>query len=203
MQERSSIFVAGRRLDKSKVRSSYLQKRADVSPEELRLLSVKVQEAFIATPEFQNADSIALYSDFRGEVSTGLIASRAGREGKSLAYPKVMGHDPSHLAFFKVQSAEQLIPGAYGIGEPGGSSLDAGEMDIKGFDCIVVPGVAFDIFGFRLGYGKGFYDRQLSFADGVIVALAYDLQIMKDALPVEPHDVRMDVVVTDKEVFRF
>jgi len=190
-------------LDKSEIRSSYLRKREELSPEESKLLSIKVQESFVRTPEFKDAGSIALYSSFRGEVLTDLIAGQACREGKHLAYPKVMGHNPPHLAFFRVGGPDELIPGAYGIMEPDDEAQQAGETDIKGFDCIVVPGVAFDLFGYRLGYGKGFYDRQLSGASASIVALSYDQQVMKEALPLDSHDVKMDILVTDKKVLRF
>lgn len=190
-------------MDKSEVRSIYLRKRGELSPEELRLLSIKVQESFVLTPEFKDARSIALYSSFRGEVLTGLIAERARRAGKGLAYPKVMGHNPPHLAFFMVDGPDDLVPGAYGIMEPGQEAQLSGEADVRGFDCIVVPGVAFDIFGLRLGYGKGFYDRQLSGARATIVALSYDRQVMEEALPFDSHDVKMDVLVTEKEVLRF
>ena len=89
--------------------------------------------------------------------------------------------------------------------EPGCKAQEVGEVDIEVFDCIVVPGVAFDIFGSRLGYGKGFYDRQLlrKRAGSKVVALSYHWQVMEDALPIEPHDVKMDVLVTDKEVLIF
>jgi len=190
-------------LDKREVRSSYLQKREELSLEDVRALSIKIQESFVLTPEFLSAENIALYSGFRGEVSTDLIAERAGLLGKHLAFPKVMGHNPPHLAFFRVGGTGELVAGAYGIMEPSLIAQQRGEAYIKGFDCIVVPGVVFDLFGFRLGYGKGFYDRQLSRASASIVALSYDWQVMEDALPVESHDVKMDVLVTDKEVLRF
>ncbi len=190
-------------MDKREVRSSYLQRREKISLEDSRALSLKIQESFVLTPEFLSAGSIALYSGFRGEVWTDLIAERAVLAGKHLAFPKVMGRNPPHLAFFRVEGLDELVAGAYGIMEPNLKAQQAGEADIKGFDCIVVPGVAFDLFGFRLGYGKGFYDRQLSGASASIVALSYDWQVMEDALPVESHDVKMDVLVTDKEVLRF
>ncbi len=190
-------------MDKREVRSSYLQKREEISLEDSRVLSLKIQESFVLTPEFLSAESIALYSGFRGEVWTDLIAERAGLAGKHLAFPKVMGHNPPHLAFFWVGGYDELVAGAYGIMEPSPRAQQVGEADIKGFDCIVVPGVAFDLFGFRLGYGKGFYDRQLSRVSASIVALSYDWQVREEALPVESHDVKMDVLVTDKEVLRF
>jgi len=190
-------------LDKSEIRSSYLQKRTDKAPEELRLLSIKVQEAFISSPEFRASGYLALYSGFRGEVSTDLIAEQARGEGKSLAYPKVMGHNPPHLAFFAVGSPGRLSPGAFGILEPDGEALARGELDLKAVDCIVVPGVAFDRYGTRLGYGKGFYDRRLAKASCDIVALAYGFQVMDAALPRQPHDEKMDMIVTEKEVLRF
>ncbi len=190
-------------MEKNEIRSSYLRGREEISPEESKLLSIKVQESFVLTPEFKAARSIALYSSFRGEVLTDLIAGQAWKEGKRLAYPKVMGHHPPQLAFFRVGGPDELTPGAYGIMEPGDEARLAGETDIGSFDCIVVPGVAFDIFGYRLGYGKGFYDRRLSGASATIVALSYGRQVIKEALPFDSHDVKMDVLVTEREVLRF
>jgi 5-formyltetrahydrofolate cyclo-ligase len=197
-------------LNKNEIRSSYLQKRVNVPAEELKAMSLRVQRAFTSTSEFREATSIVLYSGLSNEVATDLIARRVLAGGRPLAYPKVVGHDPPRLAFFRVGSLEHLSLGAYGILEPNAEATEAGEVDVKDFDCIVVPGVAFDVLGNRVGFGKGFYDRRLStLSNGshskasVIVALAYGFQVMKDALPVEPHDVRMDMIVTEKEVLRF
>ena len=96
---------------------------------------------------------------------------------------------------------EDVRAKSYEIREPKARAGD--EAEISGFELIVVPGVAFDCDGTRLGYGKGYYDMALKGAGCPVVALAYDFQVLKEKIPVETHDVPVGAVVTEKRIIEF
>jgi 5-formyltetrahydrofolate cyclo-ligase len=184
---------------KEYLRSLLLGRRCRLPFEEIYRRSSLVQERFLKLPEFSSARSIALYSSFKNEVLTDEIFLRALNEGKEVSFPRVVRAVP-HLAFFRVGGKQELSPGSYDILEPP-SKGERREPD--SFDCVVVPGIAFDMSGARLGYGKGYYDRFLSAVRCPIIALAFDLQVLGENIPVTEHDVKMDSVVTESRVMRF
>ncbi len=106
----------------------------------------------------------------------------------------------AELEFVRVDSRADLAHGAFGVMEPSGRDLVAPAQ----LDLVVVPGVAFDRSGYRLGYGKGFYDRALhdTTAKTVHVGLSYEFQLV-GALPAEKHDIGMDLIVTEEHILRF
>ncbi len=112
-------------------------------------------------------------------------------------YPKVEGSD---LQFFLPQSERSFAPGAFAILEP--DPLQADRVELNQCAACVVPAVAFDQGGGRLGQGKGFYDRALKNYQGLKVGLAYSVQMSEGLFPRESHDVLMDVVITEKFVVK-
>jgi len=164
-------------------------KRA-VTPEEKLRRSETVMRGVEALPEFQRARVVLLYWSMADEVQTHAFVERWYKE-KTLLLPCVDGDD---LRLRQYTGPECMVAGEqFGIGEPTGeeyTALDAVEL-------IVVPGVAFDRQNNRMGRGRGFYDRLLkSTPNAVKVGVAYDFQIL-DSIPVEPHDVKMDRVITE------
>lgn len=142
---------------------------------------------------FTQARCIALYAPIRNEVDTGLLFDEARRLGKRVLYPRVCGEA---MRFHEVTDAACLEQGAFGILEPcaTGAGYPPDEADL-----IVVPGVAFDTTGHRIGFGKGYYDRCL-FRLGktpVLVGLCHDFQLLEQ-IPSEGHDIRMQYLVTDR-----
>ena len=99
------------------------------------------------------------------------------------------------LSLFCIENAEELHKGAYGILEPS-TKRPVAENDI---DVIIVPGLAFDRRGGRMGFGAGYYDRLLIKTNAVKIGLCYDFQLM-DSVPSEEHDVPMDYIITEKEI---
>lgn len=167
--------------------------------EDVYALSGRAQKRFMESEYYASAQSVSLYSSFQNEVLTDEIFQRAVEAGKRVAYPRVIKDDRRHLAFFMVRDLNDLAAGSYDIPEPGREGTAVEPAD---FDLVVVPGVAFDMNGGRLGYGKGYYDRALRGLHCPIVALAYEFQILKDDIPVEPHDVNVTAIVTEKRVLR-
>lgn len=174
-----------------------LAKRKALSPEEVRSGSHAVQRKFIATEEFAGARVIALYAAIHSEVDTSEVLREALASAREVLYPVVCGEE---LVFRRILGADEWRAGAFGIMEPGPAC--EGVLPQKA-DLIVVPGVAFDLMGRRIGFGKGYYDRALHSleGEGKLVGFCYDFQLV-DEIKGEPHDVTMDMVITEKRVVR-
>jgi len=181
---------------KERLRSRLLETRREMTFEDVWEKSALIQKRLVNSPAFQGARSIALYSSCQNEVLTDAVFSAARKDEKNVYYPRVFrGRDV--LAFLPVRSLDELTPGAFDVREPGAGAEKA--VDPGGLDIIVLPGVAFDRRGARLGFGKGFYDRALACCEKpLLLALAYGFQVV-EAVPTGPHDVRMDAVITETE----
>lgn len=157
----------------------------------------KIGEAFAARlwalPFWREAKFPALYVSSGGEASTRSILDELFREGRAVALPRVEG---AGLRLHRVTSFAELVPGKFGILEPRAEAPDVGAGEP---DFIVVPGVAFDRRGHRVGYGKGYYDRLLASTAAPVLALAYGFQIVHH-VPDETHDRRMDYILTPDEL---
>jgi len=154
-------------------------------------LSQRAQQQLIASSPFARANSLALYSSIHNEVATEQIFAAARDSGKRVYYPRVAGDE---LEFIEVSKLNSLVSGAFGVAEPEpGEKTTVAELDL-----IVVPGVAFDLRGYRLGYGRGFYDRQLIRKPAVTIAvgLCFEMQLC-DVLPTEAHDQMVDFIATE------
>jgi len=183
-------------MPKRPIRKNCLQARRQLDAEECARLSLVIQQFVLSLPEWAAAATVALYSPIHNEVATDLLLQRAFAEGKRVVYPRVT---ETKLQFSRVHPGEVLLPGAFGVREPEGESFPLEEIDL-----MFVPGVAFDLGGHRLGYGKGYYDQALADADSATrrVGLAFNLQVVAQ-LPAEGHDVRMDLLITETEIRRF
>ena len=155
-------------------------------------LSAKITERLEETELFRHASCIALYHAIAGEVQTAALIEKWYRE-KKLLLPLIKGNDLQLLLY---AGKESLKTGVFGILEP---SEDCEAVPESEIDLIIVPGVAFDRQRNRLGRGKGFYDRLLSTLDVPKIGICYDFQL-KDRIPVEPFDRKMDLVITEKEI---
>jgi 5-formyltetrahydrofolate cyclo-ligase len=182
-------------MPKRTIRAASLARRRALTPQQVSAQSLALQQNFMQLAEFQDASVLALYAPIHHEVETALVANEALAAGKSLLYPAVVG---DNLEFRRIAELSALIPGRFGIPEPQGESFSPGAADL-----IVVPGVAFDLSGRRIGYGKGFYDRALHRLEGrgKLVAFCYEFQLADEIIG-EPHDVTMDLVVTELRVVR-
>lgn len=182
-------------MPKRALRVATLARRRELTPEQVSAHSHELQRRFLSLPEYREAATIALYAPIQQEVQTGLVASEALKAGKRLLYPAVVGSD---MEFRTVEALSELAPGRFGIPEPAGEARDTSETDL-----IVVPGVAFDFFGRRIGYGKGYYDKALHRLEGSgrLVGFCYDFQLF-EVIAGEPHDVTMDLIVTELRVVR-
>lgn len=164
-------------------------KRAMTMEEKLRRSEV-IMRRLEQTPAFRDSRVVLLYWSMDDEVQTHAFVERLWRD-KVLLLPCVQGDD---LVLRQYTGPECMVAGEqFGIGEPTGSVWN----DLDAIGVIAVPGVAFDRRNNRMGRGRGFYDRLLkSTPKAVKIGLAYGFQLLDD-IPVEPHDVPMDYVITD------
>jgi len=142
-------------------------------------------------------ENTLLYMDFRNEVMTKDIINHIIGKVGSVLLPRVEG---SSLTIHRVYNLQDMVLSPLGILEPkDGHNLE----DYKTIDQILAPGVAFDKKCYRLGYGGGFYDRLLSQKrrEVPVIALAFDLQII-DQVPTEPHDYKMDMIITESQIIK-
>lgn len=148
-----------------------------------------------ALPVFQRARCIQTYVALRHEVDTQALIPRLLQQGKRVAVPRV--ESGQELQQYFIQDFFELQIGAFGILEPRPDPSQC--VAAESFDLVLVPGLAFDRAGHRLGAGKGYYDRFLAGIKAPKIALAFAFQIVGQ-VPIEPHDQRVDMIVTENEV---
>jgi len=179
-------------------RSERNRARAGAGEKELARRSLEVQRRFLdGFPP--GPGRVALYAAIPGEVGTELIRATYLDAGVELFYPRVM--EDGKLSFYRNGSPDIWVRGKYGLMEP---RISPGMEGVRsGFDLVIVPGVAFDSMGKRLGRGYGYYDRFLADLTGsaITVGLAFSRQLLPE-VPVDEWDVPVDAVVTEDGVIR-
>lgn len=185
------------RTQKNKIRSVYMEKRKSLPSEVHKTYDDKICERFMSLVTYRYADALLMYAPRSHEINVNRIALHALSNGKIVAYPRcdVTG---STMEYHIVESLDQLKPGAYGIMEP---TEDLPVYDVKALNKAVclVPALVYDKFGYRLGYGKGYYDRYLAEFNGAKVGLVYNDFIVQ-YVPRGRYDLAVDVLVTEKGV---
>lgn len=178
------------------------QAREALAPGEHARASAAVAARLLDLPEVAGAGTLATFAAARGEIDpAGAVAARAAA-GARVAFPRVVADGLPRLRFHLVLQPGDLQPGAFGILEPQAAcpEVAAGELDV-----VLVPGLAFDPQGRRLGYGGGYYDevaaRLRELGRGFLVGVGFDFQL-RDEVPAGEGDVSIDCVVTDARVVR-
>ena len=187
---------------KQGIRSRYLGLRDNLSAGERRQKSREIWEHVKGDPKYQAARAVLVYMDYRSEVmTTGLVEELLADPSKKVFAPKVEG---MHIRFYEIKSLDELKKGYQGIREPeeNPEKRFTPDMAAKLEAVVLVPGAVFDRQRGRMGYGKGFYDRFLSdYREVYGIALSFSCQIAKE-IPMEPHDRRPDIIVTEKGIIR-
>lgn len=165
--------------------------RKSLSDYEREIASTQIFNSLRVRPEMKRAQRICMYISLPEEVDTKKILAIVLSQKKDVILPRVVSH--SSMKLHRIQSFDDLTLGLHGIKEPKETCaiISAHEVDL-----FVVPGVAFDREGYRLGRGKGYYDRLLSRAKATKIGLAFSCQIVS-RLPRERYDIPMDVVITE------
>lgn len=164
-------------------------------------VSQAITDRVMQLQEYQQANCIMWYVDVRDEARTRHALPAALESGKSIVIPYCVDGE---LELFHLEAMEELETGMYKILEPRSDlrEVKAKNVDVKDLDLILVPGVAFDARGGRTGHGKGYYDKLLenAKADTPLISLAFECQ-MFDEIPMQSHDIFMDKVVTESNVY--
>lgn len=188
---RSHAFV------KAGMRRAALERRAALAPDERARLSAAVCMRLTALPVLAGPRTLAGYRALRSEADPAAFLAGADRRGAVVALPRV---ERERLVLHRWRPGEPLERGPFGLEEP---RRLAPVVDPGSLEAILVPGIAFDRRGHRLGYGRGYYDRLLpTLAKAVRVGVAFDAQVVEE-LPAEPHDARLDWLVTETQVLDF
>ena len=187
---------------KAEIRKRILETRTNLTDDEVAAKSEAILQKVLKTPEYMEADNILLYADYNHEVMTRGIFEDAIMRKKRVYFPKSDKLTNSML-FFQTVSVKQLEKGFMGIPEPKENMQLCYKFNPDEDTLVILPGVAFDTRGFRLGYGKGFYDKFLSSRRQLsTMALAFACQIV-DEMPDEEHDIKMDKIVTEEIIYSF
>lgn len=161
--------------------------------------SARIRRRFMEMPEVLRAEVVSIYLSVRDEVGTRELADALREAGHRVAIPVCEG---SGLLLFDFRSWDELEPGPFGLLEPNAACrASAGRwLDFSRPDVFLVPGLAFDRQGGRLGYGRGHYDRSLPARspEAWLVGAAFACQ-MVPGVPREEHDLQMHVVLTEDE----
>ena len=155
-------------------------------------MSAQIRDRLKASAIWKNAGSVLFFAPQPDELDLWPLLEEALAAGKIAALPRYHPAGKKYVACRVQNLKSEIAPGTFGIREP---AARCPEIPLSGLDLILVPGVAFDWHGHRLGRGKGFYDRLLAGARGVKCGIAFDEQVMND-VPVGPSDVGLDFILT-------
>lgn len=183
---------------KQKIRQAFLKKR-DMLPADLKKEKDElIKKHIIEQPEFIKAKTVLFYASFRSEVDTKEIINISLKTGKTVILPQVDNKEKT-LKLYEIKDINELSPGYMQIMEP--RVPEERLKSLADIDLILIPGAAFDLQGNRLGYGAGFYDKLLSTLKKkiLIIAPAYEEQVA-EKIVAEPHDVKVDRIITDKRI---
>ena len=190
---------------KRKIRQEFLKKRNNLSRDEIKSKSEKIEKELFSLPEFQRAKTVMFYVSFRSEVETEKMTRNALKLKKKIVIPVVHGEK---IVVSEIKNLKkELTKGSFGIKEP--KKEFRRRVNQKEIDLVVVPGVVFDKSGGRLGYGRGYYDRFLRSKSirsrmsrsrqCALIGLAFDLQIARK-IPLVKGDMKVDKIVTESGI---
>ncbi len=185
--------------DKKKMRDMILQQRDAMSLAARASASRAIIETVSALPQYGKAKVVLAYMGFGTEIDTQPFLERIIADGKMAVLPRV-DRATQTLVLHSARGMSELLTSKYGILEPG---MDAPIVAVTAIDFVLMPGVAFDRNGNRLGYGRGYYDKLVSTANPALVRVAagFSCQIV-DSVPVGPHDKKVDCIITENEIIK-
>jgi 5-formyltetrahydrofolate cyclo-ligase len=186
-------------MEKQLLREEICRQRDRLNRFEIVQKSTAITEKLYRLPVYRASYTVMYFLSFRSEVDTRAMIMAALAEGKRVLVPKALPRTRELLPSQLTDWERDLAPGAYGIPEPREEALIP--VDPAAVELLVVPGVAFDEQGNRLGYGGGYYDRFFKriAPETPLVALAFELQIV-DSVPVQPWDRPVDLIVTERRL---
>lgn len=183
--------------EKKEIRKRILKLREELDVNNKEIADNLIKSTLLGTSYYKSAKKIFIYVSYKNEVDTKEIIKKAISDGKEIYIPRTE-IETKHMEAIKITSLDNLLENKYGILEP---RLEEKFIDPNELDLIIVPGVGFDKYGGRIGYGAGYYDRyfkRIRNRNMKKIALAYDFQII-DKVPMDEYDEKMDGLITEKE----
>lgn len=186
------------REEKGRLRRLLLERRDATSAEYADIAAGRILRRLLSCREFSEAIAVGAYNPIGSEVPTHGIMSEVVSGGKELYLPRVT--DDAAMEFCRVRDVSELERGrVYSqIMEPAGPCAEAPP---RGLDMVIVPSIAASADGCRLGYGRGYYDRYLERCRGAVTTVCtilFEKQVTK-RVPADPHDARVDMIITEKK----
>ena len=184
---------------KKVMRQSALHRRRGLSSEEIEEKSDTMRAILFDLSLFKRARLVVFYVSLPEEVQTHRMIEDTHQMGKRVALPVVDWVNKKIIPFEIKDPRCRMVPGSFNIPEP--AKCARYPVSLEEIDMVIVPGVAFDAGGRRLGFGGGFYDRFLDklFPGVVSIALAFECQL-KGEIPCEKHDITVDYIITEKRL---
>ena len=172
---------------KDELRKHIRQLKRQFTPQQLEELSLDICSRLLLEPHIQQADTLLLYHSLPDEVDTRMLLDTL--KGKNILLPHVVSAEEMELK--RYSGPADLRQGTFGIMEPCGVSF----TDYQQIDVAIVPGMAFDHHGHRLGRGKGYYDRMLpKLSNAYKIGMCFDFQKLP-GIPADEHDIKVDEVI--------
>lgn len=185
-------------MNKTEIRKYIKELKKNLTDEEIRLRSNQIAKKLFEKPFYKQAECIYLYVSYNQEIDTIGIIKHILEDKKRVAVPKIID---KNMEFHEITSLDQLSEGAFGIQEPTVNKPVSEDPEWAYSNLMIIPGLAFDRNGSRIGYGGGYYDRYLhKYPDriGLKVALAYDFQVLEH-IEIESYDEKIDDIITDRD----
>ena len=188
--------------ERRNLRRIQLAARERISPAERATANALIVHHFFSLQLLFDAHLLFVYCSYRSEVGTYQLMQQAISLGKKISVPRTVPTLGQMQAVTITDPLVDLAPRFKGIPEPRDTICTSRLVAARSIEIAVIPGVAFDLSGHRLGYGCGYYDKFLAreAPQACRIGLAYSCQVV-DILPTEPHDMPMDILVTEKEVY--
>ncbi|MCR5785896.1 MAG: 5-formyltetrahydrofolate cyclo-ligase [Eubacterium sp.] len=182
-------------MDKKNQRKELLNKREALSKDYVSAASLKISESLFLLEEYRQSRDIFIYYAMRNEVITLSVIEKAWKDGKRVYLPITEKDD---MDFFEYLPGDELTEGDFGVMIP---KVKRKLVPCEGL--VVIPGVGFDKRGYRIGYGKGFYDRYLRKYPALKrVGIAFDCQLT-DEIVNDDFDEKLEAVITESKIYRF
>ncbi len=187
-------------LDKKSIRRKMLIERRDMTREDINDLSSIIINKLKKLPIYKSSRSVMLYLSFENEIDSSEIIKDCLKDGKRVIVPFCDNSDMSITPTEIKDMSTDLYTSKMGYIQPKKESLSP--VDISEIDLIILPGIAFDRKGYRVGFGAGYYDRFLGQVNFEIptVGLAYDFQIIDSFIQMEDYDIPIDYVMTEERI---
>lgn len=184
--------------EKKQIRNMLMQQLGNMTKPDYEHLCYKIAQRLFASRVWLEANTVAITISKVPEVDTYQIIRKAWEENKQVVIPKCFPEDKS-MKFRTLKAFNQLESVYYGLYEPIESVTE--EVLKNKIDLIIVPGVAFNRDGYRIGFGGGYYDRYLRDYEDIKVSLAFNSQIVQ-TIPIESHDIPVNMILTEVETIK-